>query len=134
MQICLVKTVKELTDKKIKGEINMKERLEILRQLENSEISPEEAQRKLKALKEASKPTLNKGKTFKIQIHSGDGDVVNVQVPLNLARMLLKGKKPFMGDFDINFEEVVDILDSGSIGEIVNIESADGDRVKIVVE
>ncbi len=117
----------------------MNERLEILRKLENDEISPEEAQKKLQELKRAKEVATVKGKTFKIQILSNDGDTVNVQIPLNLARMFLKGKKPFMkstnlGQYDIDLDEVVDILDSGLVGEIVNIQSADGDRVRIVVE
>ncbi len=117
----------------------MKERLEILRKLENSEITPEEAQKQLHALKKANEITASKAKIFKIQIMSSDNDIVNVQIPLNLARLFLKGKKPLMANanlaqYDIDFEEVVDILDSGLVGEIVNIESADGDRVKIIVE
>ena len=117
----------------------MKERLEILRKLENNEITPEEAQQQLQALKKPKEVTQSKAKTFKIQIMSNDGDLVNVQIPLNLARLFLRGKKPLIANanlaqYDIDFEEVVDILDSGLVGEIVNIESADGDRVKIIVE
>ena len=114
----------------------MKEKLDILKKLEQDLISPEEAQKALKALKEKVQ---TRGKTFKVLIQSGDGDNVNIQIPLNLAKMFLAGKKSFvksksLSDYDLDFEEIMEILESGHVGEIVNIQSADGDHVRIVVE
>ncbi len=115
----------------------MNDKLRILELLDSDQITPEEAKTRLKALKE--KTVSNVKRTFKVDISSSDGDKVNIQIPLNFARMFLKGKKHFIKNdkfqnLDINFEEVLEMLDSGQIGELINIESADGDKVKIRVE
>ena len=122
------------------------EKLRILELLDNNEITLEEAKKRLDALKEikkdekqAEKLQVSKGKSIKIYINSSDGDIVNVQVPINFAKLVLKGGKKVtmnskLNQFDIDFEELFDMIDQGVIGELVNIESADGDTVRIAVE
>ncbi len=112
----------------------MKEKLAILDQLENKEITAEEAERKLAELRGTLKAS--KGKTIKVFIKSNDGDVVNVSVPLQLAKFLSKGSAHFSkGKLDnVDFKEIIEYAERGDIGELVNIESADGDIVKVYVE
>jgi hypothetical protein len=73
---------------------------------------------------------------LKILVDSADGDNVNIQIPIEFAK-LLKTKK-FMNlnsnDFDLDIDELIDMIQTGAHGELVNITSADGDKVKIVVE
>jgi hypothetical protein len=37
-------------------------------------------------------------------------------------------------DFDIDVDELIEMINSGIVGEIVNVKSADGDIVRILVE
>lgn len=116
----------------------MDNKLKILEELDRQVITAQEAERRLQALRE-NKPNVQKGKYFKIFIKSNDGDLVNLQVPVGFAKVLLKGtnvfgKRNHLNNGDIDTDEVLDMVESGLLGEIVNIESADGDIVKIYVE
>ena len=122
--------------------MSMKEKLTILDQLEKKEITAEEAEKRLEALRsktEVAEVRGRAGKSLKVIVRSSDGDNVNIQLPVNFARLILKGQKKFvkhssLDNLDIDLEEVFDMVESGVIGELVNIESADGDTVKIFVE
>ena len=35
---------------------------------------------------------------------------------------------------DLNIESILKLVDSGAIGQIVEVDSSDGDRVRVVVE
>lgn len=117
------------------------ERMKILELLSKKVISAEEAEKLLSALNEESNQGENIEKKsqfrmLKILINSADGDNVNVQIPIEFAK-LLKTKK-FMNlqsnDFDLDIDELIDMIQTGAHGELVNITSADGDKIKIVVE
>jgi len=116
--------------------------------IENGTITPQEGSELLKALKsdaksEAKPPKKHAFKMFKIRILSSDGDKVNVQIPLEFAKMVLKspGKKgiPKLDklkqiDPDFDFSSIVDMIEAGTVGKLVDIQSNDGDIVEIVVE
>lgn len=122
----------------------LQEKLAILEKLEKKEINAEEAERLLAALREKEEPTAKpevtkvKGKSLKVYVKSDDGDVVNIQIPLNLAKMLVRSKgtskQVNLGGCEVNVEDLIDLIESGTIGEFVNIESSDGDIVKVFVE
>jgi hypothetical protein len=76
---------------------------------------------------------------FKIKVLSADGDKVNVQIPLEFAKVALKSGKGFMKidqleGMDLDIDMILEMIDSGSLGKIVDIESADGDIVEIIIE
>ncbi|MDE7439669.1 MAG: helix-turn-helix domain-containing protein [Clostridia bacterium] len=85
---------------------------------------------------------------LKVRIKSGDGDKVNINLPLSIAELLIKnkefvatlkksddGEKRAMGALsEIDFEQILSLVNQGAIGKIVDIESADGDIVEIWVE
>ena len=116
--------------------------------IENGTITPQEGSELLKALKgdaksEAKPLKKHAFKMFKIRILSSDGDKVNVQIPLEFAKMVLKspGKKgiPKLDklkqiDPDFDFSSIVDMIEAGTVGKLVDIQSNDGDIVEIVVE
>ena len=117
------------------------ERMKILELLSKKVISAEEAEKLLSALNEDNNQVqrVEKKSQFrmlKILVDSADGDNVNIQIPIEFAK-LLKTKK-FMNlnsnDFDLDIDELIDMIQTGAYGELVNITSADGDKVKIVVE
>ena len=79
---------------------------------------------------------------FRIRIIDGhDGDTVNVNLPLALVKVfvdketgkvkMLDGNKSLES---IDFRQLIDLVEQGVLGEIVNINSADGDKISIVVE
>ncbi len=77
---------------------------------------------------------------LKIKIKSADGDKLNVNLPVPLVRMGLEiglNMPKFEGNKalkDIDMQKIMLMIDSGVVGKLVDIESADGDIVEIVVE
>ena len=120
------------------------DRLRILEMIQNKTITAAEGADLLKALDVAdNKITVvnkkNAFKMFKIKVLSADGDKVNVQIPIEFARVALKSGKGVMKidqieSFDLDIDAILDMIDSGMLGKIVDIESADGDIVEIVIE
>jgi transcriptional regulator with XRE-family HTH domain len=77
---------------------------------------------------------------FRVKINSADGDKVKVNLPMSLVKMGLEMglKMPQISGNDvlkgIDFSQLVALVDKGLIGKLVEIESADGDTVEVVVE
>ncbi|MFW5794046.1 MAG: SHOCT-like domain-containing protein [Bacillota bacterium] len=118
------------------------ERMKILELLSKKVISAEEAEKLLASLNqddEEKTQVVNKKSQFrmlKILVNSADGDNVNITVPIEFAK-LLKNKKflnNYEDQFDFDIDELIEMVNSGADGELVNINSADGDTVRIVVE
>ncbi len=123
----------------------MNDKLRILEMIENKTITAAEGAELLKALdkNEEKSPVVSRKrdafKMFKIKVLSGDGDKVNVQIPVEFAKVALTSGKGFMKvdqleGLDLDFDQIIDMIDSGMLGKIVDIESADGDIVEIVIE
>ncbi len=78
---------------------------------------------------------------LRIKVISSDNDRVNVNLPLPLIKALLAagvsvgsvgGEK--MESLNIDWNNIIDMVEHGVIGKIVEVESNDGDTVEIVVE
>jgi len=121
------------------------ERMKILELLAKGAITSEDAEKLLSAVgdtKEADEPApviIDKKAPFrmlKIYVDSADGDVVKIQLPIEFAKLLKSGKFNIdqLDDMDIDLDALIAMVNSGVIGELINIESADGDVVRIVVE
>jgi len=120
------------------------DRLRVLEMIQNKTITAAEGADLLKALDKADDnlkpvPQKNAFKMFKIKVLSADGDKVNVQIPIEFAKVALKSGKGYMkldqiNDLDLDIDAILEMIDKGMLGEIVNVESADGDFVKIVIE
>jgi len=120
------------------------ERMKILELLTKGTITAEQAENLLSAMGESEEkePDIilpqKKGqfRMLKIKVDSADGDEVRIELPIEFAK-LLKSKKfnlDTLGDVDLDVDMLIDMVNSGAIGEIVNVKSADGDIVKIVIE
>ncbi|HXK48833.1 MAG TPA: hypothetical protein PKW56_00040 [Clostridiales bacterium] len=135
------------------------EKLQILKMLEEKKISVEQAEKLLKAVdvtdsKSEVKRTAPevavavkneavgklKGK-FKVVVESADGDNVVITLPLMLAKlamnMMPKNKMADIKSEGIDLEQIVANIDSfvDMVDEdIVNVESANGDIVRIYIE
>ena len=120
------------------------DRLRVLEMIQNKTITAAEGADLLKALDKADEnlkpvPTKNAFKMLKIKVLSADGDKVNVQIPIEFAKVALKSGKGYMKldqieDLELDIDAILEMIDKGMLGEIVNVESADGDFVKIVIE
>lgn len=76
---------------------------------------------------------------FKIRVKSHDGDKVNVNIPVALARIALEsnllpdvnGMKALK---DIDIKKILSLVDVGVVGKLIEVESADDDIVEVYVE
>ena len=77
---------------------------------------------------------------FKISINSADGDEININLPLSVIKVLVENNSNtniISGNEslkNIDFVSLLSLAEQGVIGEILNVKSADGDIIKIVVE
>lgn len=127
------------------GKTELKEeRMKILELLSKGVISAEEAEKLLAAMtSESPEPEVvfpakkkDQFKMLKVLVDSSDGDQVRVELPIEFAK-LLKNKKLTRideDDLDIDIDSLIQMINTGVVGEIVNVKSADGDIIKIIVE
>ena len=77
---------------------------------------------------------------LKVLVLSNSGDKVNVNIPMPLIIAIVNGSDSQLkiGKQDlssmIDFKQIISLVEQGVIGELVSIESSDGDTVKIFVE
>jgi len=121
------------------------ERMKILDLLSKGIISSDDAEKLLSAMEKGNDQSyaeqqviVNKKAPFrmlKIFVDSNDGDVVRIQIPIEFAKLLKTGKFNMnLDSSDIDIDALLQMINAGVVGEIVNIQSADGDNVRIVVE
>ena len=71
---------------------------------------------------------------------SADGDKVRVNLPLALVQVCLEMgmQMPQVNDNDalknIDFAQIIQLVQHGAVGTLVEVDSADGDVVRIFVE
>ncbi|WP_141434494.1 SHOCT-like domain-containing protein [Bacillus sp. 03113] len=81
-------------------------------------------------------------KMLKIRVTSEEGDNVNVNLPINLVKAVLKvgtniaEKIPEAEKYvkDINVDLLIEAIENELDGQIVDITSANGDKVFVVIE
>jgi len=122
------------------------ERMKILDLLSKGVISADEAEKLLSAMEKPDQPSYaeqqavfaqkkNPFRMLRVYVDSKDGDVVKIQIPIEFAKLLKTGKFNMnLQNSDIDIDAIIDMINQGVVGELVNVESADGDIVKIVVE
>lgn len=120
------------------------DRLRILEMIQNKTITAAEGAELLKALDTADSKIQkvtkkNAFKMFKIKVISADGDKVNVQIPIEFAKVALKSGKGALkidqlDGMNLDVDAILEMVDSGMLGKIVDVESADGDIVEIIIE
>lgn len=118
----------------------------VLKMVEEGKLSAEKATELLAAMngndKSLSKINNYEDKMLKVQASSGKGDKVTVNLPIDVVSDILKstGKLPIKlnGIEDIDIKEIsmtiANALEHRMIGEIVNVESASNDYVRVVIE
>lgn len=80
---------------------------------------------------------------MRIRVNSADGDKIKVNLPMTLVKMAMEigvDVVPNMGGEhgqmlkNIDMEKVIKMVEQGLVGKLVEVESADGDTVEVVVE
>ena len=131
--------------------MNTKE--EVLKMVKDGILSIDEATKLLNAMEKnnevitTNKPIIlpedYKKKMLKIYIQGAEGDVVRINIPVAIVVTGIDIATKFGGvklnnkSFDMNqidFEMIKQCIQSGMLGEIVNIESSNGDVIKISIE
>lgn len=81
-------------------------------------------------------------RALRVKIDSADGDKIWVNLPLELVKAFLPSNSMgglIGGDMakameGIDFAKIVELADRGVLGEIVRVDSADGDHIAVFVE
>ena len=103
------------------------------------ELLSAEPVQQVRRIRAGQKPDL-KHQTVKVIVESSKGDKVRVNLPMELIRVGLEigSKFPQVAGNEqlqnIDFGQILELVESGVIGELVEVESAEGDIVHIVVE
>ncbi|MBU3188530.1 hypothetical protein K9O30_04045 [Clostridium bowmanii] len=130
----------------------------ILKMVEEGKIDSEKAMQLIEALKGESKesiildkPSSNnshsnlkfKVKMLRIKVRSKENDIVNINLPLAFVSGMIKtfGKIPNVNvngmsdiDMDAMTQTILEAIDGGVGGKIVDIKTGDGDVVEVVIE
>ncbi|GEN84339.1 hypothetical protein SLU01_26510 [Sporosarcina luteola] len=88
------------------------------------------------------KPTAYADKTLKIRVVSADNDNVSVNLPIKLIKVMLKAGYNIAGNIpqsekyvkDLDIDILIEAIENELDGPIVDVKSADGDTVSIVIE
>ena len=81
---------------------------------------------------------------MRIRIVSDEGDRVSINLPLAVVKIVLQSGSISIGESgdvlksdvlkDIDFDQIITLVNAGAIGKLVEVSSADGDHVEIWVE
>ncbi|WP_028775519.1 SHOCT-like domain-containing protein [Shimazuella kribbensis] len=127
----------------------MKEEIaKILTMVQEEKITAEKGAELIELLKDdknlshASSHSDYMKKMLRIKINSSEGDKVNVNLPLNLVKTILKAGHHLAEKFpesekyvkDIDMDLLIQAIENEAEGQIVDITSANQDTVQIVIE
>lgn len=121
--------------------MNTKE--QILQMVKDGDINIEEASKLLEALESTPNQALksrNSKQKLRVLVDSKNGDTVRINMPLslikagvNLASQLnVNGQHIDMKGVDMDI--IMKAIEDGETGEIVDIQTSDGENVKIFIE
>jgi hypothetical protein len=124
--------------------MRMKEEVKrILKMVEDGKINSDKATELIEALNKTTAVqqllvSSNLDKMLRIKVLSGEKDSVNVNVPVRFLKAVGGAVKNVPGlkenGVDIDIKMIMDAIDSGLEGKIVDVKSANGDIVEISIE
>ena len=97
--------------------------------------------RKVQMMPEAQRKSLDE-LTMRIRVLSADGDKVKVNLPMSLVKVCLEIGVNIAPDLvdgtdalrNLDLGKIMELAERGLIGKLVEVESAEGDIVEVVVE
>ncbi|URZ01982.1 SHOCT-like domain-containing protein [Clostridium felsineum] len=120
----------------------------ILKMVEEGKINADKAQELIEAIgKEQNNNSIKvlendniMDKMLKIKVNSASGDNVDIKLLIKLIKTLLntlgklpiKDSTPGMENIDLNV--ISEAIDEGLVGKIIDVKSANGDIVEVVIE
>lgn len=122
----------------------------VLTMIQEGKIDADKGSELIQALKdkeETSNPLLEKptkylDKTLKIRVVSVENDNVTVNLPIKLVKVVLMAghsiaasipqSEKYVKDIDINL--IIEAIENELDGQIVDIKSANGDTVSVIIE
>ncbi|GAB0167890.1 DUF2089 domain-containing protein [Lysinibacillus sp. CTST325] len=129
----------------------MKEEISrVLTMVQEGKIDADKASELIQVLKEKAEteenlletPTKYLDKTLKIRVVSAENDNVTVNLPLKLVKVVLMAghsiaasipqSEKYVKDIDINL--IIEAIENELDGQIVDIKSANGDTVSVIIE
>lgn len=122
------------------------ERKKILELLQSGTISASEAEALIEALTENEGTTNFKQTTnqtskdpfrmLRIKVESASGDHVNIKIPVEFAGLLKTNRfgNVKLNEFDIDINAILQMIENGAFGELVSIDTEDGDVIRISIE
>lgn len=126
----------------------MKEEIaKVLTMVQEGKIDAEQGSELIQVLKEKEetsneKPTKYLDKTLKVRVVSAENDNVMVNLPIKLVKVVLLAghsiaasvpqAEKYVKDIDINL--IIEAIENELDGQIVDIKSADGDTVSVIIE
>lgn len=110
--------------------------MKILQMIAQGKISPEQGDDLLKAMEEdGAKQAVHGGaRWIHIRVHEPESrdERVNIRLPIGWAGKLLKFANKYAPDHDL--AEIYEAIQSGEAGQVVQVESDNGERVEIWLE
>ena len=75
---------------------------------------------------------------FRIKVNSADGDRVRINLPMAVVKVLVNSDLDVISGNraldSVDFHQLIMLVEQGVIGELVSVDSADGDHIVIIVE
>jgi hypothetical protein len=126
----------------------MKEEIsKVLTMVQEGKIDSEKASEIIEVLQKKEETTLVKSdqylnKMLKVRIVSKENDNVSINLPIKLVKAVLKAGHSIASSIpesqkyvkDINIDLIMEAIENELDGQIVDIKSANGDTVAIVIE
>lgn len=112
------------------------ERMQILRMLEEGKIKADEAFQLINTLDETKPaPVATRKKFLRVRIIDGGETKVNVNIPLQLARVAMRfiPKSALKDHPELNIDELIQDVENGAEGKLVEVQDG-GTHVEVYVE
>lgn len=121
----------------------------VLMMVQEGKVNAEKGSELIEMLKErefsggnSAKPVAYTDKVLKIRVVSADNDNVSVNLPIKLIKVLLKAGYNIAGNIpqsekyvkDLDIDIIIEAIENELDGQLVDVKSADGDTVSIVIE
>ena len=77
---------------------------------------------------------------FRVKVNTTEGDKVNIQLPMALIKIAIDSGMSMpqvSGKVDLtqfDWKQILELVEQGVIGEIVKVDTAEGDQVSIIIE